>query len=770
MSNVSTERGIFDVGPRHAVLGQRPGYNAGDVAWGFCYAEFGSAAEFIVVVQPNGAAAGYTAKVYSVTANGASWTDITPTPPFHASDWSFVQYEDKIFASNATAGTFWKTVGDPAWTALAPNYHGQSQLTASTNRPIYPTRAFTADTVSCEAVAGFTLQSVVVTSDGQIRCTDQRTGSNFATRVIVATPTGVDWSSVDWVYFTLTGGNLQASKTYPVLCGFSETVGAAWSALTQIAPVITNELAGVSTVIGGSETTLECVVDLRSIEGSARDAIRTIGFQFTAGSAPSTTIKTVISAVSQGGRDMLQEDAYGVDPTAPTQDYAYAYFTTATSELGPATKASVATDVLRGTSLGISTTRMGAWVQLDAAAFGAPDKVKFYRKVGSKWFFLGMVNNSGSPQWIDKQRRSDFFTQTPVPILQFGSVSADLAATAIGVWKSHLALAVDRKCYLSWGGLPNEFLPDPAGTFIAPSSEDAAQGATFYVANDRSANMIGIVAQDALFLGSSREVYAVIGDSALDSTPPRKLPGSRGLVGPRALSRYGDGILVGASDGLWFYNVSRGFTGSKDGTYVERELTYPVRTSWETLLGSEASRLVLVEETDAIWAFVGSRYLRLTRPCPVDDERRWESGTWTGMSVRCAHYHPSTGLCALTDSGTLHKVAAAYKTDAGVAVALSYTTGTLDHPRSSVSKVEMIGAGTPSLAVLPFQGRGALTPVSFVRASGGTYPEPGGQVFLPQKTSPPGWRHSFVVTGVAGRDTVEKLTIWLEEAGPGAGN
>ena len=64
---------------------------------------------------------------------------------------------------------------------------------------------------------------------------------------------------------------------------------------------------------------------------------------------------------------------------------------------------------------------------------------------------------------------------------------------------------------------------------------------------------------------------------------------------------------------------------------------------------------------------------------------------------------------------------------------------------------------------MPFDGKQTITPITYTRLSGG-------QVFIQQQTSQPGFRHSFVVSGVVGRDTVEYLSIEFEQIGKGQGN
>lgn len=188
-----------------------------------------------------------------------------------------------------------------------------------------------------------------------------------------------------------------------------------------------------------------------------------------------------------------------------------------------------------------------------------------------------------------------------------------------------------------------------------------------------------------------------------------------------------------------------------------------MRASWARLIATNPQKLVIVEELDTIWAFCEGRYMRYTRPTPIDGDRRWEEGTYANLSVKAAMFHPAIGLRVLGADGSMNLISSVYTTDNGTTVNFSYTTGIRDGVRSRVDSVIIQGNGTPSIQIVPFDGKQTITPITYTRLSGG-------QVFIPQQTSQPGFRHSFVVSGVVGRDTVEYLSIEFEQIGKGQGN
>jgi len=493
------------------------------------------------------------------------------------------------------------------------------------------------------------------------------------------------------------------------------------------------------------------------------------------------------------GGDLL---AIGIGGT-----YAYTFYNSGTGAETGATKASIA-DVynLKGSSMSAGLPPAGAWALVTPAVpvyvttnnvnqyVAGYDKIQVYRQINKHFWVcvagtgavdaagnaIPALSNSGTPYLIDKQRAHDArYNCRLTNTLQFSDPPAGaLNPNCLAVWKAQLTLGVQQLAYLSWGGNPKLFMPAPQTAFIAPAQTDTAQGATFYMSQNESDPIQGMVAQDSLYMAGVATTYVVIGDSAFTSTPPRKLPGSRGAPGPMAVCPYSAGVLVGALDGLWFYEVSRAFTGSRDNTMAEQEMTLGVRSSWQnTLMGTNPQNLVIVDQRDCIWCFRDSVYMRYTRPTPLDGQRRWETGTWTGLTVRFANFSVLRGLRALDATGTLVQIGqnaagAAYTTDGGTTVNFSYTTGVMGGSggRKRVTSVQFQGSGTPSIQVIPSDGLGAASPVTFTRAGGG-------RVFVSTNPVHAGYRHQFVISGQVGRDTVEELTVWLDDLdGSGEGN
>ena len=148
------------------------------------------------------------------------------------------------------------------------------------------------------------------------------------------------------------------------------------------------------------------------------------------------------------------------------------------------------------------------------------------------------------------------------------------------------------------------------------------------MAQDQSDTVTAIVAQDMLYAVGRRGTYAMAGDSAVESTPTRLLPNSRGCANAEAAIGHDGGVLVGAKDGLWWYRANRASVSGSETVYESRELTADVRLSWKYLFEKYSDNpLVVGEREGELWIFRGSRYMRLTK------SGRWEEGYLTRAAL-----------------------------------------------------------------------------------------------------------------------------------------
>lgn len=836
VSNCTTEHGILEGAPRFVNLSQHSSYNAGDVAWGFAYGNYNAYEEYIAIVQQNGNtfATVYsinpTTNVWSEVHNspGGYVTSVQAT----ASQWSITQFQDRFIASNPTGGIFYKRVGVTEWVALGPEFNVGSALDVELDVPAYPQRLWASpDTMTVSTLAGENLMAISYEKVGS-----QYTGrmvyfasDDYSPTVVRLAQIVVDLNAhlvldgVDFIYFGVTPfspasdvGHLLVSASTPLQFGLSKTANDTYANCQSYdLPTQTNyDSTNPALPIG-------VWVDLRSIPAADKHTgFLTLAIGIGSVWADGQAFKAYIEPLLLGGSDFLSGYYNGSVTTinaaaAPATisgdtgliaanvgaTYAYTFYNSTTLIETGATKATYPNVInFKGVTPYAGLPTGGAWAVLTPSVpsyltinggvvnLAGYDQIQVYRQITpTTWYCVAGIGaydndgnaipaleNTGTPALIDKQRAIDVTTNCrQANNLQFTDPPAGPIQPSCGtVWKAQLTLGVGELIYMSWGGNPGLFLPAPGTAFIAPAATDLAQGATFYMSQNEADPVQGVVAQDSLYLAGISATYVVIGDSALSSTPPRKLPGSRGAPGAMAVCPYSAGVLIGALDGLWFYEVSRAFTGSRDNTMAEQEMSLAVRNSWQnTLMGTNPQNLVLIDQRDCIWAFRDNVYMRYTRPTPIDGQRRWETGAWTGLTVRFANYNVLRGLRALDATGILVQIAqnasnTAYTTDNGSTVTYSYTTGVLSSAggRKRVTKVQFQGSGTPSIEVIPSDGLGNPSPVTFTRSANG-------QVFIPSKTVPPGFRHQFVISGQVGRDTVEELTIWIDDlSGSGEAN
>ena len=377
MQNATTGRGILEGGPRYGQLSTRPGYNTNDVAWGFTFGEYQGNSEIIAIVQPNGSG---TARVYSINPTTHVWTALTAAAAtaVNAGDWVFTQLQDKIYASNVTDGTWYKTIGTDEWVNLKPEFRIGQNLSISTLRPGYPQRLFSTgtDTVDCAvATAQHWIHGVSIdNTTGNVVIEDTwRPDSHqqWPIQVMVRIAAGIDLSNVDHLAFTLTAANPNGSGLSVFVAGASGTQSIQVKVSTDVAATFDNcigcSIAYDATLAAStSVVSLPITVNLTGLTNAQKSAIKTIGFGFTAVYGGGVSLLATISPLSLGGADMN----YATFPPSgvATQDYAYVYYTTSTNTESAATLASLPKSALDGTSVTANMPKMGAWVQLNPAA------------------------------------------------------------------------------------------------------------------------------------------------------------------------------------------------------------------------------------------------------------------------------------------------------------------------------------------------------------------------------------------------------------------
>jgi hypothetical protein len=401
---------------------------------------------------------------------------------------------------------------------------------------------------------------------------------------------------------------------------------------------------------------------------------------------------------------------------------------------------------------------------------GATDKINVYRQEKSTGKWRKIMNtdcatygflNTGTVTFTDGWMEHELaaFPEYSQGVLG-GWVSSEFQSqnsVAIGVWKGSLAVATRRLGLISYIGNPESFAPSPDDTEALQSQdpEDDNLGVTEYISANRAEDVLGVHGQDALYYITASGVYAKVGDKPLTSTPPRRLPGSRGALGTRASAKYRSGVIVGSQDGLFLYAVSRAFSGIDDGSDLEEELTATERTKWADLI-SGAYEVVVAEHKGDIWAWNGTSYV-----CRSKDGW-WSSGDFADV-VKAPLSVPARGLYFADSLGRLMKLDTSVETDGGEEIVWTYETGIEDTQRIAVRNMIVMATGEPEIMVKSYDGSNLGTTL------GPTAQEVGKQWSIPFHGDP-GFRHQVVFSGISGADSIDTVLLELEGAGAGKGN
>ena len=733
----------------------------------------GTAEEYLAVVQPSGSV---TSNLYSV--NVASGTYTQEATGLHSSDWYFAQYQQRIWAVNLTDGLNFKTIGG-SWnngiTATPPNRPGQpptvvenlTQNTATTNLiPLSSASAYIA--------SGFSVApTIIALTDGRISVNTNADESNRSVSVIAVFNAAVDYAFRDptYVQFT-TNATANIDPDYTI-----DLINNDATPITISPPLM---LPGQPRTWDTSMAVLHFrwfhfIDELRK----DRDNTIRVKISWTYTNCASGAITWI--GARHGSVFMADDRAVGDQGQSFVcrQDkikYAYSLYRASDgveSELS---------EFKETTAKVPSDRQQGCWVTLTAQPSTeintTTDRIFFYRleKVGSKWRRLPNVaswdgsatlfgclntNASGVPGMTDKWMEHELkdFPEY-VPFSGFPGTSRGIYPDQIGVWKQCLVIGANKQAWISFVGQPTNFAPSPDDvTSTPPNENELDRGKTEYVSDNRSEDVYGVHGQDSLYLITPLSTYSIIGDTPAESTPPRRLPHSRGTLGKRSSYMWGGGLGSAAEDGLWFYSVGRGFSGEDNGSLVAREETKDVRTSYfYTLLASSrsASAVVFTEYDNELWLFNGTKYLCQTR------NNFWIEGTFL-HSVKATMGIRHLPLRFLDSTGSLYNIGKEYTTDAGSSVTWTYTTGILDSERSRIRRIEMRGTGTPVLTFTVYDGN-TPTQTQILK------PERQGQNYIYPVNLQPGFRYRLSLSGTAGTDSVEYLALGVEAPGEGSGN
>lgn len=810
--NATTESGVVQGGPRYGDVSARTGAHSGDVGRGFFYAEYGGVSEYLAVLKPNGSSA---CQLYSINPSSMVWSAVTRSSPPSGDDPSaipdidihFAQFEDKVFALQVSTGTLYvRTIGGGTtdaerWRKFAPEFVRGASLGVATERPSYP---------AITPAVTDTLSTIIFNHDGPdtyanpLAGGDIRFGTGFTRNgtnnifhgaIVVTLASAIDLTGVDFVSMRLqkdpdTGDPFFLYPTCSAIfsADIAGTVNASWYASQ---PTVTEGQVQIT----DEGSYWQFVFDLRLVPAAQAANIRRVGFRII-GLRTGAPFMARINTIRSGGRALrdVSESAQSY-----SIEYAYAYFNPTTGAFSNAVKGQIPASSSKGDRASTTGGRLGIWSRItpvvDAAlnAQGFTEIRIFRRRLGSstgstgrdqgsslvavpdpgsttgadwRWISFGTtIANTGTPQFIDRIRESDLVLQPLQDALNFSdSLALTVQAQALGVWKQHLVLGLDRRLYLSFPGKPFMFLPPPEELVGLPDIPEEQLGRTLFMSDGQTEPVVGLVGQDALYAFGSRGAYAMIGDYANLATPTRRLPGENGSTSRRGQAPWSGGALLAAPDGLWFLRATRALASGLDDATIVQELTIDVRRAWRRLYGTNAAGLVVVAHNDEVWVFNQGRYMRLTKPS-VDGNRFWEEGTFP--SVVAASSVQGVGLRIMLANGTVARVGQdaagnVYVTDDGATINWSVTSGRIITGRRKVSGILLSCKGTPTIEITSFDGaRGPDVFTAVAENNAGT---------LIDVSVLPGFEHVVKVSGQSGRDEIYQVSLVVEPETPGYGN
>jgi len=270
----------------------------------------------------------------------------------------------------------------------------------------------------------------------------------------------------------------------------------------------------------------------------------------------------------------------------------------------------------------------------------AYDRFRVYRKRnsdGGQWYLIYEADGTAANTTI-LDGRVDALND-PVPwgevgifpaTKDFANKNAAFDGNQLSAWKGHLVVSSNQEVYLSYFDNPGKYvLPYRLSPQGVATTDNPAIGATGWLSDDTSDQVMGLASQDALYGAGKQGVYVSIGDSAVSSTPFRRMPGTWGAVSDQSSCAFEGGILVGAASGLYRYRAYRAISFGNDTNYDHDETSKEVRRHWQRLrtLGGSWPLIVRTWRSE-LWCIQGAYYLRRTR------NGNWEFGKFTPLALK----------------------------------------------------------------------------------------------------------------------------------------
>lgn len=879
--NASADRAVAEARPGCAMLWRRSGQNAADVAYGYGFGRWNGVEEWLIFIKPNGSSAVTVYSVNAVTGVTTTyavpaWNDRSPSEWTVTQFQGYLYASNPVDglwqkAIGDTTATAWRRVptileslsrSDGTVTLERPNPHynplyewGSGALAGTAANATSHTAAVSGGVIEMQrTIVDTALKSWLIPITFELSAAwDVREQRYLFLDLWLESDLATPWDPAQssmLPYFKLTEPvrvyihdsagatvpNVATDATFPGL-GYKQ--GRCYVVLEERSPEAGAAAAGKWTRIG-------VAIDLDHTQTRDVAPIMIAGIRkfsllvpFYAGSVHTLNVgspyvggvflnKPDYTAYMDGGDARTVETVahYG----ARLKDIEYAICSFDGGNESAATFARLSNIDAVGRPILPGSLPLGARARVRyPVPAGGFTGIRIFRKRiddGGRWYCIHQTSAGTAGEIIDARvdALQDAAPWNEVGAIRaagydFGSQTFDLLPSHVATWKGSLALAVGGESYLSRFEDPSHYvLPQrlaPRGSGV--DTDDVAAGATGYMADDLSDSVLCQVAQDILYAAGRNGIYATVGDSAAGSTPFRKIPGSVGALGSRAMCGFRGGVIVAGAKALWFYRVSRAWALSSETDSERDELTADVPDSYADLLrlGGSAPVVVGVRE-DEIWVMRGRALLRRTR------YGSWEFGVWasgalsTGSNgdnstygtasdwpnalpadrstvsvlgslplcgidlatvvsspwVAAMHADSTYGLTMLSSSGVLLRIGEnaagnVYRSDAGYAIPWAAAFGTLQSKERSRAedvqvRTETADVGGYALRVLceSYDGGGG----NFVSYAVITDTA---KVRNPKFASKSGWEHTI---SVGARSALHSVTgIWIDATGTGPG-
>lgn len=705
----------------------------------------GEAEEYIVAVQHNGDS---TVTMYKVSTSG-TYTSIATG--LTASDWFFQWYGNRIYACNRTDGLHYKVLGG-AWdnggsTKPTPPNFKPTAVQNQTSSRVFFSAALTGGNYSSAWGANPTV-AYLAPDIAKITLNASQTSQYVTLDITLAASLDLSYRDVVEVILDSQTTSCQidpSTITLQFLNNDGSPVTISPKAMSQPASAWADPAAKLFWFgNSGPRASRDNVIKAR------------IGFKIRGSNTNIVYCQMKLGDIYPRGGTQTLSSLYA---TQGFVKYACSYFRSSDfteSPLSPALQYFVPGD-----------TKMGEYQTISIAGsteLSSSDFVFFYRYeyATGLWRYIGRTANDAAGAQVtcdDKYYDEDLTSLNTYGDFAIPGVTVGVADRVFGLWKQSFVVGFQRQAWISWQGQPLSYAPSPdnpgdLAEWAQLNGDKDDRGVTTYVSDTRSEEVLGAVGEDTLYLTTALSTYAIVGDRPAGSSFPRRLPTSRGALGKRSFTGYGGGILLGAIDGLWHYNVGRGFEGSNNGAFVRKEESEELRSTWETWNGGSASSAVITEWNDEVWCFNGTSYLFRSR------FGRWTSGTFAD-SIKAAVPVRALGFRVMDSKGRLMTISSAYTTDNGTAIPWYYETGWMESDRHHVHRVRMFGSGTPSLRVSVYDGFEASSYVDVQKSAS--------RVGVPVNIKP-GFRYKLKASGASASDTIESLSVAVEAVTTGRTN